>query len=168
MLVLATAVAIAAAQAQQVQTAPIDKPRGEEESSARPAVKGRAAISQEVTTCATVFHVKAEALFAPHRWTLNPDAGETLDVLGPMILKVGKHAAEVMAETSTSDSDGERREVSHRRAVTVRTWLVNHHIVPEDTAIRQFDLETPPPGKAAVAPEPERPREVMVFILTCR
>lgn len=114
--------------------------------------------------------VNGDALFAPHRWTLNANAAETLDVLGPMIVEIGKRPAEIFAETSAADSDAENRDVAHRRAMTVRTWLINHRYVPGDITIEEYNPNKPvaPPGKA---PSPrERARNngsVSVIIDTC-
>jgi outer membrane protein OmpA-like peptidoglycan-associated protein len=156
----------------QVQTAPITEPRSHEESSGAQVAKGAGAISEQSRNCSTRLIVNADALFAPHRWTLNPDAAETLDVLGPMILKRGKHPAELFAETYAADSDVENRSVGRQRAATVRTWLANHGFVDAGSAILEFDPEkpVPAPGKVVVSRPTEHPRDngvVMVIIDTC-
>ena len=118
----------------QVQTAPITEPRGQEEPEAQVA-KGAKAINEQHEKCAIRLRVAADALFRPHRWTLNPDAWETLDVLGPMIAKAGKHSARIVAYTAVAESESENRDVSERRALTVRTWLVNNSFLPAGTPI---------------------------------
>ncbi len=118
--------------AAQVQTGPITEPRGQEERAA-PVAKGAAAITQRDEKCLRRLIVNADALFKPHRWTLNPDASETLDVLGPMIVKAGAHPARIETYTSAADSQPENRDVAERRAITVRTWLVNHRFLAEGT-----------------------------------
>lgn len=118
----------------QVQTAPITEPRGQQEQSA-PVAKGAKAIMEQHEKCATRLRIDADALFRPHRWTLNPDAWETLDVLGPIIAKAGKHPARIVAYTGAADSENENRDVSERRALTVRTWLVNNNFLPAGTPI---------------------------------
>ncbi|MGC2110467.1 MAG: hypothetical protein WA655_13175, partial [Candidatus Korobacteraceae bacterium] len=95
---LVTASVFAAPQTQQhqdpAQTGPIDEPRGAEQK-AEPVAKGKAAIREIGAKCSTTLIVKANALFQPRRWTFNPDAVETMDVLGPMIAKAGKHPARI-------------------------------------------------------------------------
>ncbi len=134
--------------------------------------KGAAAITQSHAKCLASLEVNADALFAPHRWTLNPDAPETLDALGVLIAKTGKYPATIFAETSAADSDDENRDVAHRRALTVRTWLANHGLASADTDIEQFNPDKPvaPPGKIAFSPGTERPRNngmVQVILNTC-
>jgi len=157
----------------QVQNAPVNEPRRASSESATPVVKGAAAISQRREKCSTRLIVNADALFQAHRWTLNPDASRTLDVLGPMIAKAGKHPAQIFAETLAADSDEENRDVSHRRAVTVRTWLINHHFVGADTGVGESDPDKPVALAETTASPPgtERPRNnglVKVVIDTCR
>jgi len=124
----------------QVQTGPINEPLAQQKPA--PAVpKGAAAITRRHSKCSTELIVNADALFVPHRWTLNPDAVETLDVLGPMIAKAGKHPARIVAYTAAADSNSENRDVSERRALTVKTWLVNHQFLPAATPIEALSPE---------------------------
>jgi outer membrane protein OmpA-like peptidoglycan-associated protein len=123
----------AAAQPAQVQTGPVTEPRGTAHEAGPPIAKGAAAITEQHEKCSTRLIVNADALFQPHRWTLNHDASQTLDVLGPMIAKAGNYPARILVETHAAESDSENRDVSQRRALTVRTWLVNHHFVAEGT-----------------------------------
>lgn len=172
--VLAVSAIFCAAQSAQVQNAPVTEPRGAvHDRVSPPGAKGAAAITQSHAKCVASLEVDADALFAPHRWTLNPDAAETLDALGVLIAKTGKYPASIFAETSTADSDDENRDVAHRRAVTVRTWLANHSLAPADTDIAEFTPDKPvaPAGKIAFSPGTERQRNngmVQVIILnTC-
>jgi outer membrane protein OmpA-like peptidoglycan-associated protein len=112
----------------QVQTGPVIEPRSAHYESASVA-KGAQAISEQHEKCSTRLVVNADALFQPHRWTLNYDALQTLDVLGPMITKAGNHPARILASTASSDSEAENLDVGQRRAITVRSWLLNHHFV---------------------------------------
>lgn len=128
----------------QVQTGPIDEPRGASHEPAVPPVKGAAAIRQRRAKCSLDLIVNADAMFQPNRWTLNPDGGETLDALGPMITKAGNHPARIIAYTASSESDTENRDVSERRALTVRTWLVNHQFLPAATPTEAASPEKPP------------------------
>jgi outer membrane protein OmpA-like peptidoglycan-associated protein len=123
----------------QVQNAPVTEPRAQQHEPAGPPVaKGAAAIMQQRQSCSLRLVVNADALFAPHRWTLNPDASQTLQALGPMIAKAGKHPVRITAFTAVSDSAPENEDVSHRRAITVRTWLLNHQMVPPMTPVVGF------------------------------
>ncbi len=134
--------ASAVPQSPETQTGPITEPRGASHEPAGPPVaKGAAAIAEQHEKCSTRLIINADALFAPHRWTLNPDGGKTLDALGPLIAKAGKHPARIVAYTTSSDSDTENRDVSQRRAITVRGWLVNHHLLPEGTPVEGFSKQ---------------------------
>lgn len=128
----------------QVQTGPIDEPRGASHEPAVPTAKGAAAIAQRHGKCSLELIVNADAVFQPNRWTLNPDAPQTLDTLGPLITKGGNHPAHIVAYTASSESDNENRDVSERRALTVRTWLVNHRFLPAATPIEVASPEKPP------------------------
>jgi hypothetical protein len=125
------AISSATAFAQQ-QTGPVDEPRSAQHESA-PVDKGVKAISE------------------PTRWTLNYDAAETLDVLGPMITKAGSHSTRITANTWSSDSDVENRDVDQRRSVTVRTWLVNHHFVAMNTVAGAANQDSSPASQANAA-----------------
>ena len=130
----APAILALAASQSLAQTGPVTEPRGAAHEPAGPPVaKGAAAITQQHDKCLTRLIVSADALFQPDRWTLNHDAGQTLDALGPQIAHAGKHPARIVAYTASSKSQSENRDVSQRRALTVRTWLVNHRYVPENT-----------------------------------
>ncbi len=99
-------------------------------------MKGTQAIKQTDAKCSETLSVSADALFQPKRWTLNPDAGQTLDALGPMIAKAGKHPVRIESFTDFAGSDSYNQMLSEKRAITVRGWLVNHGFVPEGTPDR--------------------------------
>lgn len=133
------AAAIQNQQATPVQTAPIDEPRSaEKKSTAAPVAKGAEAITQEDAKCSKTLIVNADALFKPGRWTLNPRAAETLDVLGPMITKAGKHPLRIEAYMPSAGSAGNDQSIAQRRAITVRGWLLNHRFVAEGTPVAGF------------------------------
>lgn len=163
----------ATAAAAQVETGPITEPRGAaHELAGPPAAKGAAAITQQHEKCSTRLIVNADALFAPHRWTLNHDAAETLDVLGPMIVKGGHHPARILAETDSAELDSENRDVSQRRALTVRTWLVNHRFVGEGTQIEAAGSQGANTARnqahsAEPVREPSKNGTVDVLVETC-
>jgi outer membrane protein OmpA-like peptidoglycan-associated protein len=158
----------AAISSAQVQTAPITEPRAQQEP-APTIAKGATAIKEQPMKCSTQLVVNADALFAPHRWTLNHDAAQTLDVLGPMITQAGKHPARIDAYTAAADSDAENRDVAQRRALTVRTWLVNHQLLPAGTPIAGFSSSDPPQGGAPSSDNKPRQKNgtVEVVIQTC-
>ena len=159
-----------------MQTAPIDQPRGQEQP-ARPLVRGAKAIQEQHEKCFTRWSVNADALFTPNRWTLNPDAAETLDVLGPRIAKSGKHPAHIEVYTAASESEGENRDVAERRALTVRTWLVDSGFLPKDTSMdgfsgqaanaRQTHTSTAPGIRARHSPHGDNNGTVNVAIELC-
>jgi len=139
--------------AAQVQTGPIDEPRGQEQRAPQVS-KGARAIREQREKCSTRWSVNADALFAPNRWTLNPDAAETLDVLGPRIAKSGKHPAHIDVYTAASESAGENRDVAQRRALTVRTWLVDSGFLPKDTSMDGFSGQAANAGQTRPSTAP--------------
>jgi outer membrane protein OmpA-like peptidoglycan-associated protein len=163
---------MAAGQAGQVQTGPVTEPRSAAHDTGPPIAKGAAAITQLNEKCSTRFVVNADALFGPRRWTLNHDASQTLDVLGPMIAKAGKHPASILVETDAADSETDNRNEGHRRALTVRTWLVNHHFSAEGTPIESTTGKSANPAQSDVKPTEQsagRSKNGMVEVLihTC-
>jgi outer membrane protein OmpA-like peptidoglycan-associated protein len=142
-------------QAGQVQTGPIDEPRGaEHEPSGPPIPKGAAAITQQDAKCSKRIIVNADALFKPGRWTLNPDGAETMSALAPLVVKAGKHPVRIEAYIVSDASERTNQIVAQRRAITVRGWLRNNGYVPVDTPVEGFgqhtpDGSTPAPAKPA-------------------
>lgn len=125
-----------------VQTGPVDEPRTAEPAApAKKIAKGKAAITKATSKCSTRLIVNSDALFKPGRWTFNPDAGETMDVLAPMIQQAGKHPLTIRSYAGSADGEG-AQAVSENRAITVRGWLVNHGLIPADTAVHAMDAST--------------------------
>jgi hypothetical protein len=119
-----------------VQTGPIDEPRSaEEKPSGPPAPKGIHAITRKTSKCNTMLSIPADSLFKPEHWTFKPDAGETMDVLGPMITEAGKHPVRIQTFVGGGDSDSDSQMLADKRAITVRGWLINHGYVPEGTPL---------------------------------
>jgi len=149
------AVAVSAPQVQQageVQTGPIDEPRGaEHEPGGPPIVKGIQAIVQREAKCSKRLIVNADALFGPGRWTLNSDATETLDALAPLMVKAGKHPVRIEAFTSSPASERENQFVAERRAITLRGWLMNHGYVAQNTPVAGIGKHSSVPPNAATA-----------------
>jgi len=148
-------------QAGEVQTGPITEPIGADHKPSGPPIpKGIQAITQKNTQCSTQLLVNANALFEPGRWTLNSDAGQTLDALAPLIAKAGKHPVHIVAFTRSDNSDKNNLFVAEKRARTVRTWLKDHDLVADDTTAEGF-------GKAP--PDAKQPKErVEVVIDICK
>ena len=169
-LVASAGIASAVRQDQQprqtVQTGPIDEPRGAEKEPTGPAIaKGKQAITQINAKCSTTLSVSADALFKANRWTLNPDAVETMDVLGPLMAKAGKHPVRIDSFTDSDD-----QTVSEKRAITMRGWLVNHGYVAEGTPVEGFGKRNPVAPKPEDSDHPEgrqKNRRVDIVIDTC-
>jgi len=152
-----------------VQTAPVTEPGDSEHEPAGPPVaKGAAAITQRKTRCTTRIVVKADALFAPRRWTLNPDAFVTLDVLAPMVARGGSHPVRIEAFTASEADRSDSRSLSEKRAITVRGWLMNKGWVPENTPIAGFAVPDRTSGSCGVPEGAQKNSCVEVVIETCR
>jgi outer membrane protein OmpA-like peptidoglycan-associated protein len=123
-------------QAGQVQNEPITEPRSAEHKPTGPPIpKGIQAITQTDEKCSTTLVVNAEAVFKPTRWTLNSDAKQTMDALEPLIAKAGKHPVRITAFSGSDNSEKNNQIVAEKRALGMRTWLVNRGLVPDDTVI---------------------------------
>ena len=146
-------------QAGEVQTGPISEPIGAQKKPDPAIPKGAHAITQKHAKCSNQLIVNADALFGPGRWTLNSDATQTLDALGPLIVQAGKHPTRIVAFTRSDNSDKNNQIVAEKRAMTLTTWLRDKGLVPNDTESKGFGT-APPEGKA--------PRErVEILIDTC-
>ncbi len=156
-----------------VQTAPINEPRAAQpKPSGPPIVKGAGAVQQVDAKCSTTLTVADDALFQTRRWTLNPDAAQTLNALGPMIAKAGKHPVRIESFADSAGSDSYSQMLSEKRAITVRGWLVNHGYVPEGTPIEGLGRRNPvaPNTKPDGSDDPEgrqKNRRIEIVIDTC-
>jgi outer membrane protein OmpA-like peptidoglycan-associated protein len=156
------------------QTEPINEPRNAPgKPSGPPVSKGEAAIERHKTKCSLTLTVSADALFGIDRWTLNPDAGQTLEVLGPMIANAGKHPLRIEAFTDSTTADDYAHMLTQKRAITVRGWLINHAFVPEGTPIEGMGKQNPvtPNNKPDGADDPlgrQKNRRIEVVIDTCK
>ncbi len=148
-------------QAGEVQNEPITEPRSAEHKPSGPPIpKGIQAITQTEGKCSTELIINAEALFKPTRWTLNSDAPQTLDALAPLITQAGKHPVRITAFSGSDNSEKNNQIVAEKRALTVRTWLRNHGLVPEDTPIT---------GIANFATGDQQPKEPIELVIdTCK
>lgn len=95
--------------------------------------KGIQAIKTTSRPCGKIYTVNADALFAFDRYTLSPDAKETLSVLGPMLKKSAGQPMHIVGFTDSIGSDSYNLTLSEERAKTVRDWLASHGFVPAAT-----------------------------------
>ncbi len=138
-----------------------------------PIPKGAAAIEQVNAKCSTTLIVAADALFKRHRWTLNFDAGETMDVLGKLVAKAGKHPARIESFTDSLGPESDNQSVTEKRAITVRGWLVNHGLVPQSTLAEGFGSRNPvaPNDRPDGSDNPtgrQKNRRIEIVIDTCK
>jgi outer membrane protein OmpA-like peptidoglycan-associated protein len=105
--------------------------------------KGIEAIKVEEGSCQQRLTVGADALFEFNKASLNPQAEETLEALGPLILKAGAHPVRVEGHTDAIGSIVYNQTLSEQRAQTVKGWLVGRQYVPDSTPIRGFGKSRP-------------------------
>lgn len=152
---------------------PIEEPRGTWQKPGNIQVpKGIQAIQRQDAKCSKTLVVVADALFGFNRWTLDPDAAQTLDALGPLIANEGKHPVRIAGFTDSIGSDSYNQMLSEKRAITVRGWLVNHGYVAEGTPVEGFGKRNPvaPNTKPDGSDNPEgrqKNRRVDIVIDTC-
>jgi outer membrane protein OmpA-like peptidoglycan-associated protein len=134
--------------------------------------KGIQAIHAQKSQCEERLTTVADALFDFDKATLNPDAEQTLSVLGPQIAQRGKHPVTVEGHTDSIGTDAHNQALSERRAATVRDWLAAHGYVPASTPIRGYGKKRPvapntrPDGRDDPAGR-QKNRRVEVVIQTC-
>jgi len=144
-------------QAGAVQPGPVTEPRSAEHKPSGPPIpKGLQAITRVDVKCLTALKVNADALFGPGRWSLNPDAPQTLNALGPLIAQAGKHPVSIQAFSGSDATEKENQFVAQSRALTVRTWLRNNGFIPEETSLEGF---------GTFAPGFEAPKELIDVII---
>ncbi len=136
--------------------------------------KGIQAIRTQDDTCQRRLIVGADALFDFDKATLTPDAVETLNALGPMIQKAGKHPVIVEGHTDAIGSASYNQDLSERRAQAVRGWLVEQQLVEENAAnVRGYGKNRPvaPNARPDGSDNPagrRKNRRVEVVIDTCK
>ncbi len=134
--------------------------------------KGIQAIHAEKSACEERLTTVADALFDFNKATLNPDAEQTLAVLGPQIAQRGKHPLVFEGHTDAIGSDAHNQTLSEQRATTVRDWLASHGFVPAATPIKGYGKKRPvaPNTKPDGSDDPagrQKNRRVEVVIKTC-
>lgn len=83
--------------------------------------------------CHTRLTVGADALFEFNQAALTDAAQQTLQTLGPMIQKVGKHPVSIEGYTDAIGSDAYNQTLSEERAKSVEDWLAAHQYVDAAT-----------------------------------
>lgn len=157
----------AAQQSGDVQTAPITEPRSaQQKETSPPAVKGAAAIIQQEAKCSKRLIINADAVFDPGRWTLNPDAAQTLDPLVPLIEATGKHPVKIDSYASSSDSDKNNQILADKRALTIRGWLSNRGYISQNAPVRGFGRAAP--GLSRQHGQERQKEQVQLIFDTCR
>jgi outer membrane protein OmpA-like peptidoglycan-associated protein len=134
--------------------------------------KGIQAIHASKAPCEERLTTVADALFDFDKATLNPDAEQTLAVLGPQIAQRGKHPIVIEGHTDAIGTDAHNQALSEARATAVRTWLAAHGYLPPATPIRGYGKRQPiaPNTKPDGSDDPlgrQKNRRVEVVIKTC-
>ncbi|MBX9723918.1 MAG: OmpA family protein [Candidatus Obscuribacterales bacterium] len=136
--------------------------------------RGIKAITQKSADCSHNFTVGADTLFDFDKSTLNSNAKETLNVLKPMITKLGAHPIKVEGHTDSKGNDPYNQTLSEKRAASVKAWLIENKICP-DSAIstegfgrqRPVDRNTNPDGSDNPVGRAHN-RRVEIIVDTCK
>lgn len=135
--------------------------------------KGIQAIHVEDSNCQKRLTVGADALFEFDKSTLTPDAKETLDALGEVIRKAGRHRVVIEGHTDAIGSGAYNQTLSEKRAQAVEEWLIEHKVLAKESVrVKGFGKTRPaaPSAKADGGDNPEgrqRNRRVEVIVNTC-
>jgi outer membrane protein OmpA-like peptidoglycan-associated protein len=134
--------------------------------------KGIQAIHAQASACEQRLATVADALFEFDKATLNPDAEQTLSVLGPEISKLGQHPTVIEGHTDSIGTDAHNQRLSEQRAAAVRTWLAAHRFVAATTPIRGYGKSHPiaPNTRPDGSDDPagrQKNRRVEVVVKTC-
>jgi outer membrane protein OmpA-like peptidoglycan-associated protein len=95
--------------------------------------KGIQAIKTTTQPCGKKYTVGADALFAFDKYSLSPDAVQTLSVLGPILKKAANQPIRIAGYTDSVGSVEYNVMLSRERAKAVRDWLAAHGYVPAST-----------------------------------
>lgn len=135
--------------------------------------KGLQAIHQENSKCAQRTVVGADALFEFNKGQLNPDAEQTLSVLGPMLQQAANHPIAIQGYTDSIGTDAYNQGLSERRARSVEQWLVAHGYLNAVAAqVQSFGKKNPvaPNSNPDGSDNPlgrQKNRRVEIVIDTC-
>jgi len=136
--------------------------------------KGIQAIRTQDDKCQRRLIVGSDALFEFNQATLSAGALETLEALGPLLRKSGKHPVIIEGHTDGIGSLAFNQELSERRAQAVRGWLIAERYAEEGTVgIKGYGKARPiaPNTMADGSDNPagrQKNRRVEVVIDTCK
>ena len=135
--------------------------------------KGIEAIKVTDAECQRRLLVGADALFEFDKASLTSDAEETLNALGPIILKAGKHPIEIEGHTDAIGPAVYNQRLSEKRAEAVKAWLTGHNYLLAGAAVKGFGKTKPiaPNGNPDGSDNPEGRRlnrRVEIVIDTCQ
>jgi len=123
---------------------PIQQPKGPWQTPGAIQVpKGIQAISSNDKPCERRISVVADALFDFDKSDLRADAVETLEAMGPEIVKAGKHPVVVEGFTDAIGTDAYNLKLSDQRARAVQDWLVRRGFIPMATPTKGYGKSRP-------------------------
>jgi outer membrane protein OmpA-like peptidoglycan-associated protein len=135
--------------------------------------KGIQDIHREKSKCEQRTVVGSDALFDFDKDQLNPDAEQTLAVLGPMLQQAANHPVTIQGYTDSIGTDTYNQGLSERRARSVVQWLVAHNYLKSGSAqVQGFGKKNPvaPNGNPDGSDNPlgrQKNRRVEIIIDTC-
>jgi len=91
--------------------------------------RGIKAISQSQSTCQHRYIIGADALFDFDKSELNGRARETLDALGPLLLRESSHPIRIEGHTDGIGTAEYNQKLSERRSDSVDKWLIENHFL---------------------------------------
>ncbi len=136
--------------------------------------RGLKAISSKKEECSHRFIVGSDTLFEFDKSTLNSFALETLNVLKPMIEKLGPHPVKVEGHTDSKGSDEYNQNLSEKRAQRVKNWLLENHVCPPSAVATEGFGEKRPVANNENADGSDNPqgralnRRVEIIVDTCK
>jgi outer membrane protein OmpA-like peptidoglycan-associated protein len=135
--------------------------------------RGIQAIHQESSKCTQRTVVGSDALFEFNKDQLNPDAEQTLKVLGPMLQQAANHPVTIQGYTDSIGTDAYNQGLSERRARSVEQWLVSNNFLKASAAqVQGFGKKNPvaPNSNSDGSDNPlgrQKNRRVEIVIDTC-
>lgn len=105
--------------------------------------RGMQAIKTYDEKCKRRLVVTTDTLFEFDKSNLNKDATETLKVLGPLIVKQGKHPIQIEGHTDAIGSFEYNQALSEKRAQSVREWLLKNSFVTAQTTVVGYGKNRP-------------------------
>ena len=105
--------------------------------------KGAVPIYEHKEGCQHHLSVGSDTLFEFDKYSLTPQAADTLNDLGPRIQKLGKHPLTVEGHTDSIGTDEYNQKLSEQRAGAVKDWLDAHHFIPGTASIIGYGKKKP-------------------------